>query len=105
MALTIEVVEKGMSGHRHDDIVDITFDDSYPTGGEPFAAGDIGRNRILSVLIEPAGGVTFEYDYGNEKIVARTTDLSSSTDGPMVELPNTSAALDGITARARIKAA
>lgn len=103
MSLTIATIQKGIAGDCFDDVVTVTFDNSYPTGGEPLTAADIGRTRILHVDASPAGGFIYEYDHTNSKLKAYTTDLSEATDGPLVEVANTSAALNNITTRLRIK--
>lgn len=65
----------------------ITFDNSYPTGGEAFSFD--GINSIMIFLIEGSGNYRFQYDYTNDKIlayvgstgaeVANATDLSAVT--------------------------
>lgn len=66
-------------------IVDITFDSSYPTGGEPLSAATLGFRKILFVNAPRSGANLFQYDYTNSKLlayvattgveVADTTDL------------------------------
>ena len=50
--------------------IEITFDSSYPTGGEALTAGMIGFDDIINIIIEPSDGISFSYDYTNEKIKA-----------------------------------
>ena len=50
--------------------IEITFDSSYPTGGEALTAGMIGFDDIINIIIEPSDGISFGYDYTNEKIKA-----------------------------------
>lgn len=103
MALTIETIQKGVAGDCFDDVIEVTFDNSYPTGGESLTPADIGRTRILHVDASPGGGFVYEYDHDNSKLKAYTTNLSESSDGPLVEVADTSSALDTITTRLRIK--
>ena len=49
----------------------ITFDSSYPTGGEAFNPLTIGGIRDAeTVIIEPKDGFRFQYDHTNDKIKA-----------------------------------
>ena len=50
--------------------IEITFDSSYPTGGESLTPGMIGFDDIINIVIEPSDGISFSYDYTNEKIKA-----------------------------------
>ncbi len=50
--------------------IEITFDSSYPTGGEALTPGMIGFDDIINIIIEPSDGISFSYDYTNEKIKA-----------------------------------
>ena len=75
----------------------VTFDSSYPTGGEALLPTALGlSSKIEFVSFSPAAGYVFEYDYTNQKLkaywpttdatapnvakqVANTTDLSAVT--------------------------
>jgi hypothetical protein len=68
----------------------ITFDSSYPTGGEDFSFD--GINEIMIFLLEGVAGYVFAYDYTNDKILAYTTagtevvngtDLAAALGGPV----------------------
>jgi hypothetical protein len=48
------------------------FDSSYPTGGEPLTPADLGLSSILFLHATPASGYSFEYDFTNQKLIART---------------------------------
>lgn len=48
----------------------ITFDSSYPTGGEALAASAFGLNEITLMLCETASGYMFQYDHSNAKLKA-----------------------------------
>jgi hypothetical protein len=80
--------------------VDITFDSSYPTGGEAIAATDIdGLTASIDVLLffSDSGGYVFDYDDANDKIKAYWVD--TTTDGaPMAQVANATD-LSGVTAK------
>ena len=80
--------------------VDITFDNSYPTGGEAVAASDLNLNGI-HVLLPPTArsGVVLEWDHVNSKIKAYYADYDAGADGVLIELPDTSSTLNAIVAR------
>lgn len=49
----------------------ITFDSSYPTGGEPLTKSDLGfSNSVETFVASPNGGLIFEYDFTNSKLEA-----------------------------------
>lgn len=50
--------------------VTVDFDSSYPTGGESFTPADVGMRVFEFVSIESKGGLTYEFDYTNNKIKA-----------------------------------
>ena len=51
-------------------VADVTLSNSYPTGGEPFPAGNFGLTNIDYVLPSTASGYMFEYDHVNSKLKA-----------------------------------
>jgi len=75
----------------------ITFDSSYPTGGESLTVSNVGlSSKIEFIAVTDASGYNFQYDYTNNKVlaywpnsdatapsvgkqVANTTDLSAVT--------------------------
>lgn len=70
-------------------IVDIALDASYPTGGESITAGTFGLATVDFVLCEPSAGYTFEYDHANSKLLAYYSDNNNASDGPAIQVPNT----------------
>jgi hypothetical protein len=66
----------------------VTFDASYPTGGESFTPANVGFVNFDRVEVHPTAGYVFEYDTSTEKIIAYWVD--TTTDGaPMAEVANT----------------
>lgn len=56
----------------------VTFDSSYPTGGEALTASDLGWSQIGSCWAQSKGGLSFEYDVLNAKILAYLGATDSS---------------------------
>ena len=92
MALTVEQLGRtNVTGNRLTVALKITFDSSYPTGGEALDLTTYVSN-VESVGIEVSGGYVFQYDRTNKKVlayeagadgaaldeVANTTNLSST---------------------------
>lgn len=74
----------------------MTFDSSYPTGGESIT---LGLNIIYFVKFECVSGYVFEYDSVNGKVKAYYGDYPATGAGALIELPNTSNLLDGKVVR------
>lgn len=90
MALTIDQNVSLNVGHRRGVIVDVDFDSSYPTGGESLTASDLGFAGTVDLLLaEPQSGYVFEYDRVNSKLLAYYGDNNNASDGPLIEVPNT----------------
>ena len=94
MALAGSVTDRNIEGKWRRHAVDVTFDSSYPTGGEAYTAGLFGLSRIEHLEIASGGGgYVIQDDATNSKLlayeagadggaldeVANTTDLSSVT--------------------------
>ena len=70
----------------------ITFDNSYPTGGEAIdATGDIG---YLSLIPGPSAGYVFEWDEANQKIKAYRQKDPGNAGGADIALPEVAATTD-----------
>lgn len=68
MALTIANFKAVKFSNLRGGIADITFGDSYPTGGEALTPGQLGLSVIDFLVAENAGGYLFEYDRANKKL-------------------------------------
>jgi hypothetical protein len=91
MALTLSRVKEAVIGSLKLRVLDVTFDASYPTGGESLTADDLGVDPVF-VIAEPTDGFAFEYDKGNEKLIAYeqgfttgSTAAADSTSGALIE--------------------
>ena len=70
MAVTFTEKKRAKLGNAYAVSADITFDSSYPTGGEALSASAFGLNNIDIMLCETASGYMFQYDYANAKLKA-----------------------------------
>jgi len=100
MALT--VTQKGRDnviGTRKMIVLDITFDDSYPTGGEALDLTDY-VGTIESVTIEQKDGYQFMYDRTAKtvKVFSPTLDVVIQDDDPAASNDNKVVELAGTTA-------
>lgn len=75
MALTVSIVKRsaGLVPAGRAVIADVTFDSSYPAGGEPYTASMFGLNSVDFMACEPAlGSSTTAYvcraDQANSKL-------------------------------------
>ena len=103
MALTITTssngaeFERGVPGDMQYRVFEITFDSSYPTGGEPMAAADVGFSKIEFIAFSGGdGGYVFDYDFANSKVIVYRSAGSAAALG---QVPNTTN-LSAITTRA-----
>jgi hypothetical protein len=51
MALTHTIVARTVFGDKYVTVTESTFDNSYPTGGEPITAAEFGLSSIEAVFI------------------------------------------------------
>lgn len=90
MALTVEEVFRAPGTERQMHVHKVTFDSSYPTGGEALTAADLDWSDAATnlVVLPLAGGYTLEYDATNAKLLAYWVD--TTVDGAkMSEVANT----------------
>lgn len=98
MVLTITNVKKGIAGDLKYSILTVDFDASYPTGGEPLTAADLGMTVAHRVEAQSTSGYVFEYDHANAKLLAYYVDNNGASDSAMIQVPNTTdlATLTGV---------
>ena len=76
MALTLTKISANTSGNKRRRVYDVTFDSSYPTGGESLTAADVNLRKIEQLIVHgpstaTRGGTTGafpSYDYTNAKL-------------------------------------
>ena len=86
----------GVPGNIKYVIKDITFDDSYPTGGESYTATQMGLEELYIVLIsQKSDGYVVQYDYTNEKFEI----YEAGADGAALDELGNTADASGIAIR------
>jgi hypothetical protein len=102
MVLAFSTVARmqGGAGNKNALIVDITFDSSYPTGGEPLVPADLGFDIIDYIDVPVDIGYTFMYNYSTA-LEAWWQDADAGSDTAFVEVANTTN-LSAVTVRALV---
>lgn len=81
MALTITPVSNNVVGAQRLNVINVAFDDSYPTGGEAITPADMGmRARIDAVVPMASSPYIVEFDTAASKLVAYTALGTEVTD-------------------------
>lgn len=70
MALTTANLQHNVIGSRREVTAEVTFDTSYPTGGEVGLKALLGLGIIDTLEAQPTDGLIFDYDYVNDKLKA-----------------------------------
>lgn len=66
------------------------LDNSYATGGYALTAATLGFTATPKLVVIPNNsGYSFEYDYTNAKLKVFYADNNNASDGPQIEVPNT----------------
>lgn len=69
MALTIDVIKRVALPAGKAVVADVTFDATYPAGGESLTAADLGFTSLEALLAsESTGTHMVVYDYTNSKL-------------------------------------
>ncbi len=70
MALTISALKKDVAGNKRMHSGLITFDASYPAGGEALTPENLGLHTIDHIDVRTALGFSFDYDHATAKLKA-----------------------------------
>lgn len=104
MALAISDLKRDVAGNKRLHHGKITFDSSYPSGGEALTPANIGLHTIERIVFSEALGFKAEYDYANQKVVVKCPSVVTGAAGagtlddfPMSGVGATSASI-GLTA-------
>jgi hypothetical protein len=94
MALTIAKIADApdrVSGNRRERRRTITFDSSYPTGGESLVPSDVGLKRIEEFrthgefrAANNTTGINVSYDHTNQKLIAYWGNAGTASAEPEV---------------------
>ena len=106
MAVTVTKVESFVIGDRKMVIADVLFDASYAIGGEAVTASNFGFDLEIThiwgaVARDPDAAdnaVVLDFDEANSKLIAFWSNNDGVADGPLIEVPDTTA-LSAYTAR------
>ena len=114
MVLAITEIHRSVFGNKRVVTVDLDFDSSYPTAGEPLTPADLGIDAFDIVLMTPQSisntadedaaadlGHSPTFDYTNNKVIMTYSDLNASADGPSIQVANTTD-LTGVRVRAMV---
>lgn len=97
MALTVEQLGRtNVTGNRLTVALKITFDDSYPTGGEALDLTAYVSN-IETVGIEVSGGYVFQYDRSNKKVLAYEAGADGAALDEVANATNLSSTVTYVT--------
>tara|TARA_B100000900_G_C20283839_1_gene595210 strand:- start:50 stop:361 length:312 start_codon:yes stop_codon:yes gene_type:complete len=97
MALTVEQLGRtNVTGNRLTVALKITFDSSYPTGGEPLDLTTYVSN-IETVHVEVSGGYVFQYDRSNKKVLAYEAGADSAALDEVASATNLSSTVTFVT--------
>tara|TARA_R100000988_G_C3948660_1_gene139923 strand:- start:62 stop:373 length:312 start_codon:yes stop_codon:yes gene_type:complete len=97
MALTVEQLGRtNVTGNRLTVALKITFDSSYPTGGEALDLTAYVSN-IETVGIEVSGGYVFQYDRSNKKVLAYEAGADSAALDEVANATNLSSTVTYVT--------
>lgn len=92
MAVTVDVLKRTKFSTLFAVLADVTFDSSYPTGGEAVSPPQLGLQSVDFVSVSSADGYIVEYDYANGKLIARTptnvSDGEAAAAAPADEVAN-----------------
>ena len=89
MAVTAALTTQTVVGDLRTVIGTVAFDSSYPTNGEALTAATLGLQDLRFVHFSANSGYVFEYDYTNSKVKVYYGDNNNASDGPLIEVPNT----------------
>ena len=83
MALTVAQKQVLNLGSAKGTISTITFDSSYPTGGEDLTAADLGLTQVFGIIpMLGIGGYTFSFVQSTGKLLAYngTTQIANAAN-------------------------
>lgn len=86
MALTITQLEQQSFGSLRGATAIVTFDTSYPTGGEPIVPSDLGLGEFKGLSINQGeDGYVVHWDRANDTLIVYE---SAGANAPLTEVAN-----------------
>lgn len=95
MALSLTKIKSDVWGTSRMNVWDVTFDNSYPTGGEPLTVADLGMStQLFAVQCYVKGNlaayeVTYDHTNSKLKVSGVEQDADAATTEPFDEENNT----------------
>lgn len=86
MALTFSSVTRTKVQRRYFNFATITWDATYPAGGEAVTASDFGLSRLDYLVALDAAGFTCQYIPSTGKIKVFYADYNAASDGLLIEV-------------------
>lgn len=84
MGLSISNLKKDLIGNKRFHHGIITFDSSYPTGGESLTPASIGLHTIERITFMPLLGFQLEWDSANQKVLVKCPSVVTGAAGAAV---------------------
>lgn len=92
MSVSVTYGDRGKNATQFSIPFTLTFDDSYPTGGETITAVNFGLDRFENISISQSKGYTFDAIIAaggaTALIKAYYAEYSTSTDGVLIDVAN-----------------
>lgn len=92
MALTYAALSTStVPGDRKVRVGTLTFDSSYPTGGEAVTIASLGLTTLEAIIVNASGGYNAVWDRSvtAPKILVYVGDNDAGADGPGAQVANT----------------
>jgi hypothetical protein len=114
MGVTVTVIDKYSIGDRYEVIADVTFDSTYPAGGEAVTAANFGldleiKHIACGLARDPDThdkAFSVDFDSAASKLILFASDDNNAADSPLLELSGLSTPItdaSAYTARVVVK--
>ena len=92
MALVATILEREVVGTKVQNICEVAFDNSYPTGGEAYTPAMFGLSTVDVLLIVGllGAGLMIEHDRANKKLLIKNFNYPAGAAGAASEVANAS---------------
>jgi hypothetical protein len=76
--LDVKIKKRSLIGNLRSTIAEVTFDSTYPTGGEEINPQSLGIHGLDFVLATPSDGYLVEFDHATNKLKVLTPTNASA---------------------------